>query len=152
MSEPKKWKKINKSVKERPKVQEYKNWKELSPIPISLPMVGSIGTTGDWRSFRPVILEGCNKCGICFIFCPEGVISRQQDGSFSIDLTYCNETARNELINKITKVFDLSPGGIIEALDLRRPIYKRTAVYGHFGREEEGFSWEKTDKVDELAS
>ena len=58
----------------------------------------------------------------------------------------------HELINKITKVFDLTPGGIIEALDLRRPIYKRTAVYGHFGREEEGFSWEKTDKVDELAS
>jgi len=89
MSKTKKWKKINKSVKERPLVQEYKNWKELSPIPISLPMAGSIGTTGDWRSFRPVILEGCNKCGICFIFCPEGVISRQQDGSFNIDYTYC---------------------------------------------------------------
>ncbi|KKK40866.1 hypothetical protein LCGC14_2669970 [marine sediment metagenome] len=89
MSDTEKWKKINKSVKERPKVQEYKNWKELSPIPISLPMVGSIGTTGDWRSFKPVILDGCTKCGICFIFCPEGVIKRQEDGSFYIDLTYC---------------------------------------------------------------
>ncbi|HEC40175.1 hypothetical protein LCGC14_0601570 [marine sediment metagenome] len=89
MSKSKKWKKINKSVKERPKVQEYKNWKELSPIPISLPLDGSIGTTGDWRSFRPVILEGCNKCGICWLYCPEGVIKKQQDGSFNIDYIYC---------------------------------------------------------------
>lgn len=56
-----------------------------------------------------------------------------------------------ELETKIRKVFDLTPGGIIEALNLRRPIYRRTAAYGHFGREEDGFSWEKTDRVDELA-
>ncbi len=89
MSEPKKWKKINKSVKDRPKVQEYKNWKELPPIPISLPIDGSMGTTGDWRTFRPVIREGCNKCGICWMYCPEGVITRMDDGSFKIDLKYC---------------------------------------------------------------
>jgi len=56
--------------------------------------------------------------------------------------------------SKITKVvrnlFDLTPNGIITKLELRRPIYRRTACYGHFGRIEEGFSWEKTDKVDEL--
>lgn len=56
----------------------------------------------------------------------------------------------NDMEDKIVKVFDLTPGGIIEALNLRRPIYKRTAAYGHFGREEEGFTWEKTDRVDEL--
>ena len=48
----------------------------------------------------------------------------------------------------ITKVFDLSPAGIIKTLDLRRPIYRETASYGHFGRA--GFSWEKTDKVEDL--
>jgi len=48
----------------------------------------------------------------------------------------------------VTKVFDLSPAGIISMLDLRRPIYGKTASYGHFGRSE--FPWEKTDKVDEL--
>ncbi|MCX7829373.1 MAG: methionine adenosyltransferase domain-containing protein, partial [Thermanaerothrix sp.] len=42
----------------------------------------------------------------------------------------------------------LSPAGIIKTLDLLRPIYRRTATYGHFGRD--GFSWEKTDKVDAL--
>jgi len=51
----------------------------------------------------------------------------------------------------VRKVFDLTPGGIIEALDLRRPIYRRTAAYGHFGREEDGFTWEETNRVKELA-
>ena len=53
-----------------------------------------------------------------------------------------------EVLGKaILKLFDLSPGGIIKMLDLRRPIYRATAFGGHFGREEEGFSWEKTDKA-----
>ena len=46
--------------------------------------------------------------------------------------------------------FDLRPKGLIEMLDLKRPIYQKTAAYGHFGREEAMFSWEKTDKVDHL--
>ena len=50
----------------------------------------------------------------------------------------------------VENIFDLSPAGIIEALDLLRPIYRRTSAYGHFGREEEGFNWEKTDKVDAI--
>lgn len=48
----------------------------------------------------------------------------------------------------VRSVFDLSPAGIIKTLDLRRPIYRQTAAYGHFGRP--GFSWEKTDKVEAL--
>ena len=43
--------------------------------------------------------------------------------------------------------FDLRPRGIIKMLDLRRPIYSKTAAYGHFGREEPEFTWEKTDKA-----
>jgi S-adenosylmethionine synthetase len=46
--------------------------------------------------------------------------------------------------------FELTPRGIIESLNLRRPIYKATAAYGHFGRSEDGFSWEKTDKSEAL--
>ncbi|MHA7278532.1 methionine adenosyltransferase [Arthrobacter sp. MDT2-2] len=52
----------------------------------------------------------------------------------------------------IREVFDLRPLGIITALDLKRPIYQRTAAHGHFGREEEGFTWERTDRVDKLRS
>ena len=47
----------------------------------------------------------------------------------------------------IAKHFDLRPGAIIRDLDLRRPIYKKTAAYGHFGRPEEDFPWERTDKA-----
>ncbi|MHA7181203.1 methionine adenosyltransferase [Arthrobacter sp. MDB2-24] len=52
----------------------------------------------------------------------------------------------------IREVFDLRPLGIITALDLKKPIYQRTAAHGHFGREEEGFTWERTDRVDKLRS
>ena len=48
--------------------------------------------------------------------------------------------------------FDLRPKGIIQMLDLLRPIYGKTAAYGHFGRSEPEFSWEKTDKADALAA
>jgi S-adenosylmethionine synthetase len=50
----------------------------------------------------------------------------------------------------IRKVFDLSPGGIIEALDLRRPIYRQTAAYGHFGREDLDLPWERLDRVEDI--
>ncbi|MHB9002518.1 MAG: methionine adenosyltransferase [Coriobacteriia bacterium] len=51
----------------------------------------------------------------------------------------------------IKKVFDLRPGAIIRDLDLRRPIYRKTAAYGHFGRADKDFTWERTDKANELA-
>ena len=56
----------------------------------------------------------------------------------------------HEIEEKIMKVFDLSPGGIIKALDLQRPIYKQTAAYGHFGRSDLELPWEKLDKIEEL--
>ncbi|MFQ5607810.1 MAG: methionine adenosyltransferase, partial [Candidatus Zixiibacteriota bacterium] len=46
--------------------------------------------------------------------------------------------------------FDLTPGGIIQTLDLKRPIYQKTAAYGHFGREDSDFTWERIDKVEAL--
>jgi S-adenosylmethionine synthetase len=54
------------------------------------------------------------------------------------------------LTSMIRKVFSLTPKGIIESLKLRRPIYRKTAAFGHFGRTEESFSWEALDKVDAL--
>jgi len=50
----------------------------------------------------------------------------------------------------VAEVFDLRPKGIIQMLDLMRPIYEKTAAYGHFGREEPEFTWERTDKVADL--
>ena len=56
----------------------------------------------------------------------------------------------NRVAELIRRVFQLRPKGIIEALDLRRPIYRKTVNYGHFGRPEKDFLWERTDKVDQL--
>ena len=50
----------------------------------------------------------------------------------------------------IQKVFDLRPGAIIRDLKLRRPIFEKTAAYGHFGRNDADFTWEQTNRVDEL--
>jgi S-adenosylmethionine synthetase len=55
-----------------------------------------------------------------------------------------------KIVDCVESLFDLTPKGIIDTLDLLKPIYKKTAAYGHFGREDMGFSWEKTDKVEEI--
>ena len=52
------------------------------------------------------------------------------------------------IVKAIRDVFDLTPAGIIRDLKLRRPIFKKTAAYGHFGRNESGFTWEELDRVD----
>ena len=60
-------------------------------------------------------------------------------------------TIAEERITEIVREnFKLTPKGIIEALDLRKPVYKATAAYGHFGRTGPGFTWEKTDRADAL--
>jgi len=70
--------------------------------------------------------------------------------SIMID-TYGTGKISEEKIEKLIRAnFDLTPIGIIRDLKLRRPVYKKTAAYGHFGRQEEGFTWEETDKVDAL--
>ncbi len=68
--------------------------------------------------------------------------------SVLIDTHGTGSVDEDKLSDAVRKNFSLTPKGIIEALDLRRPIYKATAAFGHFGRE--GFSWEKTDKADAL--
>lgn len=65
--------------------------------------------------------------------------------------TFGTETVAPEKIeHAISQVFDLRPAAIIRDLDLRRPIYRKTAAYGHFGREDADFTWERTDRVDAL--
>ncbi|APB30401.1 methionine adenosyltransferase [Vagococcus teuberi] len=73
-----------------------------------------------------------------------------QPVSISIETFGTSDYKESELIAAVRSLFNLSPTGIINMLDLRRPIYKKTAAYGHFGRDDEDFTWEKTDKVDDL--
>jgi len=61
-----------------------------------------------------------------------------------------NKIPEEKISSLVRKHFDLTPYGIVEMLDLLRPIYRQTAAYGHFGREEPAFSWERTDKVEAL--
>lgn len=70
--------------------------------------------------------------------------------SISINTFGTNKISEEHIAELVRQHFDLRPRGIIEMLDLRRPIYRATAAYGHFGREDAEFTWEATDKADAL--
>ncbi len=70
--------------------------------------------------------------------------------SIMVDTWGTSKFSNDEIVEIIKRNFDLRPKGIIQELNLLRPIYTHTAAYGHFGREEPDFSWERTDKVEQL--
>ncbi|MED4600712.1 methionine adenosyltransferase [Paenibacillus validus] len=70
--------------------------------------------------------------------------------SISVDTFGTGTVSEEKLVEIVRKNFDLRPAGIIKMLDLRRPIYKQTAAYGHFGRTDIDLPWERTDKADQL--
>ena len=73
-----------------------------------------------------------------------------QPVSISVETFGTGKVENEKLIAAIRKVFDLRPAGIIQDLDLQQPIFKHTSAYGHFGRTDFDFTWEKTDKVSDL--
>ncbi len=73
-----------------------------------------------------------------------------QPTSVMIDTDGTGKLPDDELVKIVRKHFDLRPAGIIKMLDLRKPVYKQTAAYGHFGRNDLDLTWERLDKVDEL--
>ena len=73
-----------------------------------------------------------------------------QPVSILVDTQGTGKLPDDKIAEIVSKVFDFTPGGIIRKLDLRRPIFRKTAAYGHFGREDADFTWEKTDMVDAL--
>jgi len=72
--------------------------------------------------------------------------------SIMVDTFKTSKVDEEKIEAKVKDIFDTSPAGIIRTLDLKRPIYKKTSAYGHFGRRDVDFSWEKTDKADALKS
>ncbi len=87
-----------------------------------------------------------DKCEVSLSY----AIGVAEPTSINIDCFGTNKIPEEKIIELIKKHFKLTPRGIIESLNLRRPIYKKTAVYGHFGRDDSDFTWEKTDKAEIL--
>ena len=78
------------------------------------------------------------------------VIGHRHPVSLTVDSFGTGTLDDGALGDLVAACFDMSPAGIIESLDLRRPIYAPTAVYGHFGRPDRDFPWERLDRVEEL--
>ena len=98
---------------------------------------------------KNVVAAGISeKCEIQLSY----AIGKDEPVSVSIDTFGTSNLSDSKITAVIRNIFDLTPGGIIKQLDLQRPIYRRTACYGHFGRINEDFPWERTDKVAELKS
>ncbi len=73
-----------------------------------------------------------------------------QPVSIMLDTYRTNTVSHDKIVELIRENFEMTPGGIIKSLNLRRPIYKQTAAYGHFGRNNKDFTWERTDKAEEM--
>ena len=99
-----------------------------------------------WAAKNIVASGLAKKCELQIAY----VIGEKEPVSIMVNTYGTGLISDKEITNLVKKTFDFTPGGIIERLKLRRPIYRKTAVYGHFGREEEDFTWEKTDRVEDL--
>ena len=90
----------------------------------------------------------CDKCEVQIAY----AIGVAEPVSVSVETFGTAHVSEDKIIEVIRKCFDLRPAGIIKMLDLRRPIYKQTAAYGHFGRTDIDLPWERLDKVEEIKS
>ena len=78
------------------------------------------------------------------------VIGKAEPLSIMVNTYGTGKISDEKIVKLIEQHFDMTPAGIIGTLKLRAPIYRKTAAYGHFGRENEGFSWEKLDRVEDI--
>jgi S-adenosylmethionine synthetase len=99
-----------------------------------------------WVAKNLVAAELCDRVEVQLAY----AIGIAQPVSIMCDTMGTGVMPDAEITKLVRKHFDLTPKGIIDALKLRRPIYRKTAAYGHFGREEETFTWEKTNRVKDL--
>ena len=99
-----------------------------------------------WVAKNLVASGLCDRCEVQVAY----AIGVAEPVSVMVDSLGTGKVSDASLTSLVRKNFDLTPRGIIDTLKLRRPIYRQTAAYGHFGREEKGFEWEKTDKAEAL--
>jgi S-adenosylmethionine synthetase len=114
---------------------------KIHPRSIDLPRMRDV------MSQKNIVAAGlADKCEIQVSY----AIGVAEPTSISIETFGTGKISDEKIVGLIREHFNLKPRGIVEMLDLLRPIYKKTAAYGHFGREDAAFSWEKTDKADAL--
>ncbi len=99
-----------------------------------------------WVAKNIVAAELADRCEVQIAY----AIGVARPVSIMVETFGTNKVPEKTIEEAVMQVFDLRPQAIIDALDLRRPIYRATSTYGHFGRELPDFTWEKTDKVDAL--
>ena len=99
-----------------------------------------------WVAKNVVAAGLADRCEVQIAY----AIGVARPASIMIETFGTNHVPQEEIEAAVEKVFDLRPAAIIDALDLRRPIYRKTAAYGHFGRELPEFTWEHTNKVEDL--
>jgi S-adenosylmethionine synthetase len=99
-----------------------------------------------WVAKNLVASGACDKATIQVAY----AIGVAKPVSIMVDTHGTGKVAESKIEECVHALFDLSPKGIIESLDLLRPIYRKTAAYGHFGREDDDFTWEKTNKADAI--
>ncbi|MFO7654858.1 MAG: methionine adenosyltransferase [Candidatus Krumholzibacteriia bacterium] len=105
------------------------------------------GTYGARWAAKNVVAAGlAHRCAVEIAY----VIGLPRPVAVAVDTYGTGSVSDDELTKIVQATFDLSPAGIIESLDLRRPIYTATAAYGHFGRTGENFPWERLDRVEAL--
>jgi S-adenosylmethionine synthetase len=96
---------------------------------------------------KNIVASGlANKCEVQLAY----AIGIPEPVSVMVNTFGTGKIEEAEIVKLVRKHFDLTPAAIIENLKLRRPVYRQTAAYGHFGRSEEGFTWEQIDKADVL--
>lgn len=99
-----------------------------------------------WVAKNVVAAKLADKCEVQIAY----AIGVPEPLSISVNTFGTGKISDGEIVEKIKKVFDLRPGMIIKELNLRQPIYRQVAAYGHFGRKDLKLPWEKTDKAKEL--
>ena len=87
-----------------------------------------------------------DKCEIQVAY----AIGVAQPVSWMVEFMGTGKIPESKAVEIVKEVFDLRPAAIIQTLDLLRPIYRKTAAYGHFGRNDPDFYWERTDKADQI--
>jgi S-adenosylmethionine synthetase len=99
-----------------------------------------------WVAKNLVAAGAARRCEVQIAY----AIGVAEPVSIRVDAFGTGQADEERLVRAVRKVFDLTPKGIVTGLDLLRPIYRRTAAFGHFGRSEAEFTWERTDRVDAL--